>query len=180
MTTRTKRKRTGGRIQPSANPQRQVNEWGYYRPDASEFDHINHGPDAVRGLRNRNPANLRDTGDVWNGMTGVDGQRFIQFEIDHDGIRAAARSMNIQSQRGVNTVRQITHQNSFAADNNPEPEYREYMARRLGVGLNDQLDLNDPEPLASLTQAVIEFELGEAPYTREQYMNAVRDALHRE
>ena len=163
-----------------AGPQRQVNEYGYYRPDASEFDHINHGPDAVRGLRNRNPANLRDTGDAWNGMTGVDEQRFIQFETDHDGIRAAARSMNTQSQRGVNTVRQIIHQNSFAEDNNPEPEYREYVARRLGVGLDDELDLNDPETLASLTQAVIEFELGEAPYTREQYRNAVMDALHRQ
>ena len=164
-------------VAPRAQPQ--LNEWGYYHPGPSEFAHIDHGPNAPLGLRNHNPANLVDTNDAWNGMTGVDRNGFVQFESDHDGIRAAARSMNNQSRRGLNTVRQLIGRNSNAEVGNPEAIYREEVARRMGVGVDDVLDLDDPEVLATVTQAVIEFELGQSPFTREQYMNATRDALHR-
>lgn len=169
----------GNATDAALRAQPQLNEWGYYRPDTAEFDHINHGPDAPVGLRNHNPANLVDTNEAWNGMTGVDRNGFIQFENDHDGIRAAARSMNNQSRRGLNTVRQLIGRNSNAAAGNPEAIYRAEVARRMGVGVDEVLDLDDPEILADVTQAVIEFELGQSPFTREQYINATRDALHR-
>ena len=119
-----------------AGPQRQVNEYGYYRPDNSEFDHINRGADAALGYRNRNPGNVRyDGASRWDGMVSNPRQNdFIQFENDHYGIRSIARNVLTQYERGdYNTISGLL--NSYAPRNqNNTQAYINHLTNVLGVG----------------------------------------------
>ena len=50
-------------------------------------------PRTTRGLRNRNPGNLRDAGIKWDGLTGADPQGFAIFRTDQHGIRALVKDL---------------------------------------------------------------------------------------
>ena len=166
-----------------ATQQRQLNELGYYRPDAAEFDHINRGPGAPLGLRNRNPANVRPDGSSqWDGLAGVDQDNDMNiYENDHFGIRSSARSINTQFQRGqFNTVEGLMNTYAPADDNNNTQAYINHIRQRMNLEPNQQIDLNDPEVMTDLLTVMIQHENGQNPYTREQIRNAVRDALHRQ
>ncbi len=165
---------------PGQRPQ--LNEHGYYRPGAEEFAHIDHGPDAALGYRNRNPGNVRRDGNSqWDGMRDVDGQDFIIFENDHYGIRALARNMNTQFQHGrYRTIRGLLNRYAPATDDNDTQAYINHLVQRLGVSADEELDMNDPEVLSELVPVIIRHETGSNPYTDEQIRNAVRDAMDRQ
>lgn len=165
-----------------AASQRQVNEHGYYRPDNSEFDHINRGADAALGYRNRNPGNVRyDGASRWDGMVSNPRQNdFIQFENDHYGIRSIARNVLTQYERGdYNTISGLL--NSYAPRNqNNTQAYINHLTNVLGVGADEALDMNNPEVLDAIVPIIITHETGSNQYTPEQIRNAVRDAMDRQ
>lgn len=68
--------------------------------------------------------------------------------------------MQRYGQRGINTVLGAVSRWAPASDGNNPQQYAAYVSRRLGVGPNDQIDLNNPQTARRVAQAMAEFENG--------------------
>lgn len=134
-------------------------------------------PNAPRGIRNNNPGNI-EAGIGWKGETGTDG-RFAQFATPEHGIRALAlNAVNSQRIHGNDTVLDLIDRWAPPSENNTTA-YAAQVAKALGVGIDDPVDLSNPETLAKFTAAVIQHENGKQPYTAEQIAAGVDAALGR-
>lgn len=120
------------------------------------------GATLPRGLRNNNPGNLVDN--AWTqglpGYAGSDG-RFAVFETP--GAGAAAMDKNLQSYaaKGIQTPLQLSSKWAPAGDggNNPTA-YAGIIAKAVGVGINDPIDLNDPGVRQQVASAITQVENG--------------------
>ena len=74
-----------------------------------------------RGLRNRNPGNLRKSNKfTWNGEVGVDDKYFCKFSSDFYGIRALAKDLKSKRRRGLTTLDKIIPVYAPPNENNTE------------------------------------------------------------
>jgi hypothetical protein len=123
-----------------------------------------------RSVRNNNPGNLRADGKSnWQGMTGVDPQGFVQFDTPENGQRALGINLANQSQlHGLNTVRGIVGKYAPPSDGNDTSAYIAKVAQGLGVGPDDQIDLNDPRVNAAMQSIIVPTEMGNAPSATQQ------------
>lgn len=120
-----------------------------------------------RGIRNRNPGNLRRTGDPWQGLAPTQGDpEFFQFEGAVWGIRALARTLiAYQDRHGLYDVAGIVgrwapeHENDTAA-------YIEDVCARTGFAADQPLDMHTHPHLRPLVEAIIRHENGCQPYPR--------------
>lgn len=115
-----------------------------------------------RGIRNNNPLNIIDTaGNIGNRGTNVDSV-FREYATPEDGIAAAARLLRgYANNHGIHTVGGVVARWS-ATD---QDTYAAYVASRVGVRVNDTINLNDPAVLARIIPAMIQVENGRQPYT---------------
>ena len=118
----------------------------------------------VRGLRNNNPGNLKKSGSGWMGAVPHDRNTdpvFEQFFTMPHGVRAAVRLLSTyRSRHGLDTVRGIIERYAPPGrDSNPVNEYRDAVARELGVGLDDPLP-DDDATYRRLATALFRFENG--------------------
>lgn len=92
----------------------------------------------TRGARNNNPGNI-EYGPFARkyGATGTDG-RFAIFPDMQTGARAMAALLSSYQQRGVDTIDEIVDRWAPPHENKTAP-YKQFLARRMGVGINDQL-----------------------------------------
>jgi hypothetical protein len=121
-----------------------------------------------RGLRNNNPGNI-EYGPFARSMgaTGSDG-RFAIFPDAASGEAAADRLLQTyHSKHGLDTVAGVVGRWSPQADPTNKAgstnAYTDFVARKLGVSPNTQLDMNNPEVRRKLAMAKFEFENGR-PY----------------
>jgi hypothetical protein len=135
-------------------------------------------PVVARGIRNRNPGNLRHTSAfAWQGEIEPDAQGYCRFAADQDGIRAAALDILTKwSKDGLRTVRAIVARYAPPTEN-PTANYVANVAAALGVKPDDALDLSTAGSLALFTKAVIRQECGAVPYPIDTIMTAVAAAL---
>lgn len=122
-----------------------------------------------RGLRNNNPGNIRHSKSKWQGMADVQNDKdFITFTEPKFGIRAIAVVLtNYGEKYGLDSVQEII--NRWAPPNeNDTRAYIKAVADKLGVGINDTIDLTDPDTMAVLVKAIIQHENGSQPYTDVQ------------
>lgn len=134
-------------------------------------------PNAPRGIRNNNPGNI-EAGIGWKGEVGDDG-RFATFATPEHGIRALAlNAVNSQRIHGNDTVLDLINRWAPPSENNTVA-YANQVAKALGVGIDDPVDLSNPDTLAKFTAAVIRHENGEQPYSAEQIAAGVDAALGR-
>ena len=161
---------------PRAQPQ--LNEWGYYRPDNSEFDYIDR---RTRNYERYNPGNIRpDRNSQWEGMVGVD-NGFIVFENDHYGLRAMARNISNQQERnGIQNIEDLINGYAPPSENHNNENYINFVAEQLGVERGETINMSDPETLQTLMGAMIRFESSSNQYTDEHLRNAIIDGLHRQ
>lgn len=132
-------------------------------------------PSAPRGIRNNNPGNI-EAGIGWKGEVGDDG-RFATFATPEHGIRALAlNAVNSQRVHGNDTVLDLINRWAPPSENNTVA-YANQVAKALGVGIDDPVDLSRPDTLAKFTAAVIQHENGKQPYTAEQIAAGVDAAL---
>lgn len=118
---------------------------------------------APRGVRNNNPGNIEAGSANWQGQTGSDG-RFATFETPELGIRALARNLlTYQERHGLDTVQAIIHRWAPPGENDTGA-YVGAVARAVGVGPTDRLNLRDPQTLQNLAGAIIRHENGQNPY----------------
>lgn len=119
-------------------------------------------PRLPRGLRNRNPGNIRAGIESWEGQTGRDADGFCTFACDEDGIRALAKLLvGYYRRHGLDTVRAIIQRYAPASENDTAA-YVTSVARRLGVGAEARLRVDDPATLIALVKAMIRHENGAA------------------
>src|SRR3569833_2152349 len=118
---------------------------------------------ATRGLRNNNPGNIRKTATDWRGEVVGSDSAFETFATPEAGIRALAVLLrNYQRKYGLRTVRAIITRYAPPSENNTE-SYVSAVARRLNVGADQAINLEDAVTLSALVQAVIKHEYGVQP-----------------
>jgi len=131
---------------------------------------------ATRGLRNNNPGNIRKTATDWRGEVVGSDSAFETFATPEAGIRALAVLLrNYQRKYGLRTVRAIITRYAPPSENNTE-SYVSAVARRLNVGADQPINLEDSATLSALVQAVIKHENGVQPYTVAMIAGAVAAA----
>ena len=125
--------------------------------------------DQPRGIRNHNPGNIRRSGDPWQGLAkDQNDDAFFQFAEAKWGIRALARVLiSYQDKHGLRTVRAIISRWAPPVENKTS-SYIDHVARRLGVGADDPLDVHDYRVLRGLVEAIVAHENGQQPYTDAQ------------
>lgn len=125
-----------------------------------------------RGYRNRSPGNIQyDPNIKWNGMTGLgdkwlpeNQRRFAEFETHEFGIRAMAVLLTTYYDRhNLKTVRGIINRWAPPVENNTS-SYVTAVARHIGVGPDDPINLHTYEHMRPLVEAIITHELGGQPY----------------
>jgi hypothetical protein len=123
-------------------------------------------PKATRGYRNRNPGNIEHVpANKWQGLADPpsDG-RFCRFVSHEHGIRAlAALLTTYQDRHGLRTVRDIIGRWAPPRENDTGA-YVAAVARRLGVGADDPVDLHRHDQLRPMVEAIIAHECAGLAY----------------
>jgi hypothetical protein len=134
--------------------------------------------DMPRGLRNRNPGNLRHNAAIrWLGEIEPDAQGFCRFDSDRHGLRAIALDIATKWARDdLRTVGGVIARYAPLAEN-PTGNYVVNVSAALGVKPDQAIDLSDAGTLAMFVKAVIRQECGSVPYPLDLIAIAVRDAL---
>lgn len=125
-----------------------------------------------RGLRNNNPGNIdHNPANRWQGLAdppieqGVARPRFARFVAPEWGIRAIARLLiTYQDRHGLNTVRGLIDRWAPPVENNTVA-YQNAVARKLGVSVNDPINVHEYPVMRELVLAIIKHENGVQPYS---------------
>jgi len=111
-----------------------------------------------RGIRNRNPGNIRRNSIQWEGMQALQNDNdFVQFNSPEYGFRAMTRILRSYNERGLNTVRTIISTYAPSSENHTE-NYINFVARHLNVPPESVLDIE--AVMLDLIQAITVFENG--------------------
>jgi hypothetical protein len=131
--------------------------------------------DGVRGWRNKNPMNVKDSSINWDGETGENlDTTFEEFENHSDGIRAGAKLLiNYQGMYGINTVEGLISRFAPPSDNNPTNDYSAFVADAVGVEPTQVIEVKTH--LVELVKAIISFELGANPYSTWYIKQSVKE-----
>lgn len=131
-----------------------------------------------RGVRNNNPGNIMDFGINWQGLADPrkDDDGYCRFVDPVYGIRAMVMDIrNDWSEDGLRTVAALVAEFAPKAHaGNPTEIYARHVAKAMGVGVNDEIDLNEFATVKAMVLAMMRFELGmEPPYTDAQINKAL-------
>lgn len=132
-----------------------------------------------RGIRNNNPGNIDRTAERWQGMAADQSSdpRFVVFEAPVWGLRALAKVLLSYSRKyGLRTPEAIVGRWAPPTENDTGA-YARQVAKALGVGVSDAVDLEDAGTLAVLVAAIVTHENGQLPYTSALIAQAVALAL---
>jgi len=132
-----------------------------------------------RGIRNNNPGNIDRTAERWQGMAADQSSdsRFVVFSAPVWGLRALAKVLlSYQRKHGLRTPAAIIGRWAPPVENDTG-SYARQVAKALGVGVDDQIDLQQPETLQRILPAIVQHENGQQPYPEALIAEAVRLAL---
>lgn len=128
-------------------------------------------PDTHRGLRNKNPGNIRRSRERWQGLAvEQDDPSFFTFSSPVWGIRAIARILiTYQDKRlaedgtAIDTVRDVIARWAPAVENDVDAYVRS-VCKRTGFLERQTLDMQNYDHLCPLVKAIIWHENGQQPY----------------
>lgn len=122
--------------------------------------------DLPRGIRNKNPLNLRRAGSLWQGMALKQTDRdFVQFISMAYGIRAAAIVLkNYYKIHKANTIGLVITRWAPPIENDTDSYVRDVCAR-TGFKSSDELNLLSRRFMRPLIDAMIWHENGQNPVT---------------
>jgi hypothetical protein len=132
-----------------------------------------------RGIRNHNPGNIDRTSERWQGMAADQSAdpRFVVFTAPVWGLRALAKVLlSYQRKYNLRTPAAIIGRWAPPAENDTGA-YARQVAKALGVGPDDRIDLQDPDTLARIVPAIVQHENGQQPYPADLIRQAVAMAL---
>src|SRR5262245_12901620 len=115
----------------------------------------------TRGIRNRNPGNIRKSRDRWKGLAELQSDpAFFVFETPLWGIRAMAVILrNYQRRHGLKSLAQIIGRWAPPGENNTAG-YAAAVSKAIGIGPRWHVDLTDGVILRALVAAIIRHENG--------------------
>ena len=131
-----------------------------------------------RGIKNNNPLNIKRSSVNWAGKSTIQPDAiFEKFDDPHHGIRAGARNLLTYYRRDkLNTVQEIVTKWAPASDDNDTAGYISFVAGKMGVAPDTELNLEDPEVLGALVIAMMGMEIGAIPYSLATIKTAVEAA----
>lgn len=143
-----------------------------------------------RGVRNNNPGNIDyNPRNKWVGQlgleVGVPKPRFARFDTPENGARALGKlllnyrgkdGMPGVGKPGIDTPLEFISRWAPDVENNTKA-YAAAIAKRLGVGVRDSIDMADPKTLRETMIGIIVHENGGNPYSQEVIDEGVRRAL---
>jgi hypothetical protein len=116
------------------------------------------GEEGSEVVGRRNPFNLRDYGQDWQGQVGSDAG-FVAFEDEAYGARAADKLLENYGRSGANTLQDVIAK--FAPPNeNDTSAYIDFVSRRTGIDPTESIDLEDPLTRATVLSAMGKMESG--------------------
>jgi hypothetical protein len=120
-----------------------------------------------RGIRNNNPGNIRKSSEPWRGLLPDAVQTdpaFFRFSAPEWGIRAIAVILRTyQTKHGLKSVRALIHRWAPTVENDTEA-YVAAVAKAVGVGPDEPIDLRDADDMRGMVLAIIRHENGQQPY----------------
>lgn len=136
-------------------------------PGPTLFAGVN--PDA-RGMRNNNPGNLISSSKWVQGLPGYKGSdgKFAIFDTPQHGAAALDANLANYASKGINTPFGVASTWAPASDNNNPNSYGAQIAKGLGVGLNDKIDLTDPTIRSKIANSIALVENGPGKSTGVQ------------
>ena len=130
------------------------------------------------GLRQNNPGNIRP-GAGFIGETGQ-GSGYATFQNPLFGGRALARLLSTyKNKHGISNVDSLIDRYAPSGDNTMESRtnYKGFIANKLGVGKDDEIDLDDDNTKLGVMKAIVEFEnRNENPYSDQEYNLMIQSA----
>lgn len=110
-----------------------------------------------RNERNNNPGNIEyGPWAIAHGATGTDG-RFAIFPTMASGYMATQALLSQKGAAGMSSVGSLI--SSWAPSNeNNTSAYSAYVAKQMGVGVGDKLDMKNPETVAQLSKYIAQYE----------------------
>ena len=143
-----------------------------------------------RGVRNNNPGNIDfNPRNAWQGQlgleVGVGRPRFARFDFPENGIRALGKlllnyrgkdGMPGVGRPGIDTPLEFISRWAPASENDTNA-YAQAIAKRLGVGVRDSIDISKPQILRELVVGIIVHENGCNPYPSALIDEGIRRAL---
>ena len=131
--------------------------------------------DLPRGIRNHNPGNIERTRDRWQGMAADQSAdpRFVVFTAPEFGIRALVKLLLNYERMGFDSPRKIITRFAPHVENKTDA-YVANVARALGVGPDDVVDLDRFDVMLPLVKAIIQQENGRQPYSAEVLREGLR------
>ncbi|MFT0866060.1 structural protein P5 [Pseudomonas sp. CAM1A] len=144
----------------------------------------------ARGVRNNNPGNIDyNPRNAWQGQLGVEvgvaKPRFARFDSPENGIRALGKlllnyrgkdGMPGVGKPGIDTPIEFISRWAPSTENNTTV-YAQAIAKRLGVGVRDSIDISNPRVLRETIVGIIVHENGGNPYKGAVIDEGVRRAL---
>ncbi|MCO7519454.1 MULTISPECIES: structural protein P5 [unclassified Pseudomonas] len=144
----------------------------------------------ARGVRNNNPGNIDyNPRNAWQGQLGVEvgvaKPRFARFDSPENGIRALGKlllnycgkdGMPGVGKPGIDTPIEFISRWAPSTENNTTV-YAQAIAKRLGVGVRDSIDIRNPRVLRETIVGIIVHENGGNPYKGAVIDEGVRRAL---
>jgi hypothetical protein len=126
-------------------------------------------PKVSRGYRNCNPGNIDfNSANKWQGQLGIEQgvpkPRFARFASHEFGIRAlTALLVNYQDKYACDTVRKVINRWAPPVENDTGA-YVNAVAKAVGVGPDEHINLHRFPVMLPLVTAIITHELGGNPY----------------
>ena len=121
-----------------------------------------------RGIRNKNPGNIKRNNIQWQGMQQIQNDPvFVQFKSPEYGFRAMVKILRSYRNRGLRSIKQIV--STYAPSNeNDTDAYINFVAKQLSVNPDKQLDIE--ANMQPLIKAMARFEVG--PLFNTMYSDA--------
>ena len=128
----------------------------------------------ARGIRNKNPGNIRHGSSKWQGMSADQTDPdYVQFDESKYGIRAMAKLLrNYQTRYGLNTVHGLISRWA-PPDENLTAAYIGSVTNRTGYKAAQFLDLQSDDAIYPLVEAIIYHENGRVPYSENHVRSGI-------
>jgi hypothetical protein len=131
-----------------------------------------------RGIRNRNPGNLRYVASIkWEGLDSppTDGS-FCRFRSDQFGIRALVKQLRTYRDRyGLHSIADLIARYAPSSENDTRA-YQKAVAAAFNRTPAYTPDLDDPAQMETLVRAIVRHENGPGPFDGEWYTDIVYQA----
>jgi len=136
----------------------------------------------TRGVRNNNPGNIDyNKANAWQGQLGLElnvaKPRFARFDTPENGIRALAKTLlTYQNKHKLKTVRAIIDRWAPPVENDTGA-YANQVAKHVGVGPDQAVDINNRSVLTMMVVAIIKHENAGFMYPAGVVLEGVERAL---